>query len=237
MRTRIFLTPVALCCVSAAHIYMKIVPITCRYAGSKDLKEIVVDAVRVHQNNPTAVAFGIAASRILEAVLLGATSIPEALDTVQSNIQGDLSGDGETAQAVLEAFARAKTFAAEKEKSLSDILGELSREKMKDNPESPFYNLAARSCALPGVFIGPLVLLYRSGTTVDSSYFAQALRENILASGDTCSRSVFLGAVLGAAAGSLPGDWVAQMDTETKAKMDALAQTIASLHDGAKEVK
>lgn len=205
--------------IPIAHIYMKIVPVTCRYAGTPDLKQKVTDAIRVHQNNKMAIAFGVASARVLEAVLLGASSLPEALDTVQSNLKEDLDDPEE----VIQAFTRAKAVAAT-EATLSDFLLELSNEIMKDQPDSPFYNLAGRSCALPGAFMGPLVLMYRS------SDYESALRENIIASGDTCSRAVFLGAVLAAAASSVPDEWVAKVDSETTESMGSLGEKIASLN-------
>lgn len=190
---------------------MKMVPVVCKFAGAPDLKEKVTTAIKTHQNNAMAVKFGIASARILEAILLGATSIGEALETVEANLVQDLGA--EDAKEVQEAFEKAKAAAAS-EKSLSDILGDLSHELMKDEPDSKFYNLVARSCALPGSFIGPLVQMYRG------SDYADSIRQNILASGDTCSRGVFVGAVVAAAKG-LPEAWNEKLDNDLRKKVDA----------------
>ena len=48
-----------------------------------------------------------------------------------------------------------------------------------------------------------------------------------MASGDTCSRAQLVGAILGAALGGPPSDWIDKMDAETMAKMDAAAGAIA----------
>jgi ADP-ribosylglycohydrolase len=55
---------------SQAICYMKVVPVTCLYAGKPELKQKVEQAIRVHQNNDVAVAFGVAAACVLERVLL-----------------------------------------------------------------------------------------------------------------------------------------------------------------------
>lgn len=198
-------------CFTPAHIFMKIIPVTCRYAGSQQLLEKVKTAIQVHQNNEMAIAFGIAAARILEAVLLGA-NVPDALETVRTNLKQDGLGTFQTQ--VEEAFETAKKVAASGQ-SLSDYFLELSHEMMKDKPDSPFYDLIGRSCQLPGSFIGPLVLLYRNTPFIDS------IRTNILAAGDTCSRAIFLGAVLGAANEKVP--WMDHLDVTVRAKahMDA----------------
>jgi ADP-ribosylglycohydrolase len=203
---------------------MKIVPVVCKFAGHVDLKEKVKTAILTHQNNPMAIKFGIAAARILEAVVLGAPSLAEALATVESNLVQDLGDDA--AKEVQAAIDIAKAAAATNQ-SVSDVLLELSHEMMKDQPESPFYDLAARSCALPGSFIGPLVQLYRT-PPVD---YVAGLRENILASGDTCSRAVFLGAVLGAMTpdgAGVPVSWLDRLDTKVRSHVDGLSQKISA---------
>jgi hypothetical protein len=213
--------------ICTAHIYMKIVPVTCLYAGKPELQVKVTEAIKVQQNNEKAVAFGITASRILEAVLLGAP-LGQALDTCQENIQIDHAVQRE---AVVASFARGKAEAASgKYATLDALLLELSHEAMKDKPDSPFYDLAARSCALPGSFTGPIYQLYMAAAKLgEESAYLSAIRENILAAGDTCSRSVFIGAVLAASASetSPPQSMIDKMDPATYAKIDAAAMAIA----------
>lgn len=237
-----------------AHIYMKIVPVTCRYAGSSELIAKVTEAIRVHQNNDKAVAFGIASARILEEVLLGAP-LAEALSTVEKNLDEDLLelADGTGTEIhylrdVKDAFERAKTAGGwhdtdTDDKTLSDVLGEVSREIMKGKENSPFYNLAGRSCALPGSFIGPLALFFKTATAkneggvVAREKYVAAIRENILASGDTCSRGIFIGAVMAAAGcasvdddddddGLLPSNWMDKVDNDTMNRVNAAISKI-----------
>jgi ADP-ribosylglycohydrolase len=62
---------------SQAICYMKVVPVTCLYAGKPELKQKVEQAIRVHQNNDVAVAFRVAAACVLERALLTG-SLPDA---------------------------------------------------------------------------------------------------------------------------------------------------------------
>lgn len=63
---------------SQAHSLVRVPAIVARYYGSPDLEEQVIDAVRVHQDDQTAIDYAVAYAYILERVVLGA-SIPEAL--------------------------------------------------------------------------------------------------------------------------------------------------------------
>jgi hypothetical protein len=175
----------------------------------------VAEIIRVHQNNDIAVAFGITSARILEAVILSSASssstpasLRQCLDSCYDNVRHDLetilgTDKSDIIDLVLTSYQRGKTAAAEYA-TLDELLLQLSHEKMKDQTDNPFYDLAARSCALPGSFIGPIYQLYKvaissSDVTIDETTYINAIRENILAAGDTCSRGVFLGAVLAAA--------------------------------------
>jgi ADP-ribosylglycohydrolase len=221
------LTDILIC--FAAHIYMKIVPVTCLYAGKPELQEKVVEAIKVHQNNPKAYAFGLAAARILESVLLGAP-LKQALETFLENFSFESQAQKEQ---VITAFQRGKSTSKDVA-TLDEVLLAWSHELMKDTPESPFYNFAGRSCGLPGAFIGPVYLLYKAADGKGAVTYASALRENILASGDTCSRAVFTGAVLAASApdSAPPDSWVQKVDPGVLAKIDAAANAIAELAVG-----
>jgi hypothetical protein len=109
---------------------MKIVPVVGRYAGSDNVVENVVTAIRVHQNNPTAFAFGIVSARLLEAVILGAP-LHEALETVQKNMAGDMTQAGisdDVQKDVQEAFTKGKQYGEDTGmKTMDDmLLGELN---------------------------------------------------------------------------------------------------------------
>lgn len=59
------------------------------------------------------------------------------------------------------------------------------------------------SCAMPGALQNVLVV----ASTAKS--YEEGLRTNMVAGGDNCSRSIYLGALLGAAYGAeaVPADW------------------------------
>lgn len=63
---------------SQAHSLVRVPAIVARYYGRPELEERVVDAVRVHQDDQTAIDYAVAYAFILERVVLGA-SVPEAL--------------------------------------------------------------------------------------------------------------------------------------------------------------
>jgi ADP-ribosylglycohydrolase len=196
--------------------YMKVVPVTCLYAGKPELKQKVEQAIRVHQNNDVAVAFGVAAACILERALLTG-SLPDA------SFMESLGLDQ-----VKDAWKKAEEFS-----ELELLMLQISHEKMKGKEDSPFYDLAGRSCAMPGAFIATSFLFQRASISRSSIFgkdaYAKALRANILASGDTCSRAVLIGSVLAAAIGYVPQDWVDKVDKGTMEKIDELANKIAEL--------
>ena len=230
-----------------AHIFMKVVPVTCRYINGPNnslLIQKVAEIIRVHQNNDTAVAFGIIAARILEAIMLSSlsstpVSLLQSLDAVYDQARSDLesilgSSKSDVIETVLVAYQRGKQAATEFA-TLDDLLLQLSHEKMKDQPDNAFYDLAARSCALPGSFIGPIYQFYKvaqsSEMVMDEQVYVSAIRENILAAGDTCSRGVFVGAVLAAAVpsfGSTMDAWWEQVEAKTRTDIAAYADQIAA---------
>jgi hypothetical protein len=246
----------------SAHIYMKIVPVTCMYAGAPKsvFLQKVQEIIRVHQNNDVAVAFGIAAARVLEATLLlppptSTTSLSflQALDSCYDTLSDDIEmilgpDKASIRDMVLESFQRGKSaaMALVEYPTLDDFLLQLSHEKMKDTPEHAFYDMAARSCALPGAFTGPMYLLYKyalqsstSSTPWDDNVLLMAIRENIFGAGDTCSRAVFLGAVLAAATPpatttSALSTLMNQMESVTKDRMNSYATMMGDQYDPTK---
>lgn len=195
----------------AAHCFMKAVPVACLYAGKPELKSKVEEAVRVHQNNDMAVAFGIAAALLLEHALVeGKLPDAEFIETLNDNAK--------------ESFAKAAEF-----DTLEELFLSISHELMKGKEDSPFYDLYGRSCALPGSFMGPSFLLRNLDTASSTGGFAEAIRANILGAGDTCSRAIFLGAVICAANGGPPSDWLEKVDPATLKRVDKVAAKIADL--------
>lgn len=186
---------------------MKIVPVTCMYAGKADCSAMVEAAIRVHQNNDEAVAFGLTASCVLEAVLLG------------SPIGQSMEKCGEGAPEVVKSAFQVAKDAAASGTSLKDLLGEVGR-----------------SCALPASFIGPVHQFQMAADSSSGNLYVEAVRENILAGGDTCSRAVFVGAVIAAANGGPPASWVDKMEKSVLNKVDMLANAIANTATGNSEL-
>jgi len=168
-----------------AHCFMKVVPATVLYAGCAERRSKVEDAIRTLQDDDLAAQFGLVASDILEHAIVTPGATPaEALAAVEHKYE-------------YPAVVQTALNEARAELPLEELLLKLSREMT--TPDSPFRDLAARSCALPGAFIA---VAYHFAHPATSASYVPALRANILAAGDTCSRAVMLGAVFGAAAGA-----------------------------------
>jgi hypothetical protein len=60
-----------------------------------------------------------------------------------------------------------------------------------------------------------------------SEYIVSAVRDNILAAGDTCSRAIYMAAVLGAAYGDAPRTWWDQLDPNLAQGVETASQIIA----------
>lgn len=77
-----------------------------------------------------------------------------------------------------------------------------------------------KACPLPGVLQGSVFVLLTSGG------YVEALRANMLAGGDSCSRAIVIGAVTAAAQGgdAVPADW--KEKTKDYAQVQSLAEKI-----------
>ena len=80
------------------------------------------------------------------------------------------------------------------------------------------------SCSLPGPFVGPLAIVFSAGGN-----FETAVRANIVAGGDSCSRAAVVGGLCGAAGGmaALPAAWRAKV-TDWKELEDCADKIIAA---------
>lgn len=190
-----------------AHCFIKAIPVACIYAGKPELSNKVEEAIRVHQNNDMAVAFGVASARLLEVVLLG------------GNIPNTLSDLKDVEDQPKQAWNRASG-----SNDLENLILEMSHELVSDE-ESPFYNLAGRSCQLPGSFIIPSYFFQR----VESQSFdyVKALRENIMRSGDTCSRAILIGAILSDS--GPPESWIDKVDKATMERIETAINRLADI--------
>jgi hypothetical protein len=160
----------------------------------------------------------------LERALLGDASLED--DSFLEQLENHQTRD---------AWRKACTYS-----DLETLFVSLSNELMKGKEDSPFYNLAARSCALPGAFIG-CAFLIQQYLGKPNAYTA-VIRANILGAGDTCSRAIFLGAVLSAAAVAtttddtnndaehfIPEEWWQKINPNTEQRIHAAAKMIANL--------
>ena len=179
---------------------------TCLHLGSPLRHEKVEEAIRVHQENDIAVAMGLAISNILNALMLG-KDLKKALapSYILKGIDHKVAKE-----AVEDAHAAVKS-----QKSLEEVAAE-----------------RGRSCHLPESFIIPLQACLQATATTSSSSdnndaYVTAIRNNILASGDVCSRSIMMGAILGLAYGGCPDSFATRFESGQKERITAAAEAIA----------
>jgi hypothetical protein len=103
----------------------------------------------------------------------------------------------------------------------------LMEAKMKDVPSLmeglvEDESQGGRSGKLPSAFIVPMFMFYKAiaDGEIDEAAYVKAIRANIMAGGDTCCRAILIGAVMAAAAGSVPESFVEKFSKETMTKID-----------------
>ena len=113
------------------------------------------------------------------------------------------------------AFDKANPLYDEQRKMAQDALAELG------NDSRDIVSKYGVSCSLPGPFVGPLAIVFGA-----SGDFTAAVRANIVAGGDSCSRAAVVGGLCGAAGGmaALPPAWRAKVNDwqELEAAADAI---------------
>ena len=67
----------------------------------------------------------------------------------------------------------------------------------------------------------------------DGSSYASAVRENILASGDICSRAIMIGSILGLVGAGCPESFSSKLDATHAARVRAASEAIAELRAAA----
>lgn len=181
-----------------AHSLVRVPAIVARYAGSEQCRDAVADAVRVHQAQQGPVDYAQALATLLERCILGAP-VADALKW------GAFNKDP------------ANVLYDEQRKEIADALSDM------DVDPRAIVKKYGISCALPGPFIGPLAMIF--GARGD---FVTAVRANIMAGGDNCSRAAVVGALCGANGGMacLPESWRSKM-ADWKA-LEAAADKIVS---------
>ena len=188
-----------------AHALVKVPALSARYAGSPELALRVEEAIRVHQDDEVAVAVGVAAAKILERVILGA-SVAEALAWASGAGSEVQQGSIRTSELVAQALCGSggRDFSAE---AAADLFG--------------------RDCTLPGAF--QLALHIVAGCVG----YATGIRDNILAAGDQSSRAMFIGALLAAEQGygAIPSNWKAKVESNRLAEVERLSERLVRARD------
>lgn len=166
----------------------KLPSLVAAYAGSDELLSVVESAIRVTNNNDSAVAFGKTVAKVIEDSILV----------------------GEAKHAVDAAITYAKT---EYPDNLLPLLEQSLAELEKTTPEvTAQWGMA---CQLKIGFPSAIHNISKS------SSYTEAVRQNIYAGGDSCGRSILVGAVMGACCGvgtqnGIPNEWIAKLNQDSQ---------------------
>lgn len=205
--------------IYTAAAYARIIPTVCLYAGEVDMLERVKETVMIHQTNPKAIRFCCAVASILEAILLG-QSLKESVEHLVNSTMGSTTN-----------------FSLDDTDIGDACIYSLMEAKMKDMPqlmeglEDPLEDQGGRTGKFPAAFVVPMYLFYKSmadGEVTEEAYI-KAIRSNILAGGETCLRAIVLGAIFGAAAGSVPASFEEKFSKETMETVDKAIKEICSV--------
>jgi ADP-ribosylglycohydrolase len=208
--------------IAVACAFARIIPTVCLYAGEGDLIERVKETVKVHQTNPRAIRFCCAMAKILEQILLG-MSLRESLEELVNQAMGSKTNfttdDAEVGDACLFALMEAKM------KDLDQFVEALDA---KDSDDEQHGGVSAQ---FPSAFEIPMFLFYKAMADgeINEAAYIKAIRSNIKAGGETCLRAIVLGAVFGAACGSVPESFVEKFPKETMDTVDKEIAKICSL--------
>lgn len=175
-----------------ANAMVHMIPIVAAHADQSHLLDEVETLIRVTQNTDDAVAFGLAAARVLRQIILGRSPL-EAVQLAAKELL-DTKRDHPKAEDKKLGIG------------LQKMLAELSRSNfdvVKD---------VGQSCDYPfGLWSGSHLVAQMSDlvTADPTGAYMNATRQTILAGGDSGSRGSFVGALLGAAIGeaALPQQW------------------------------
>jgi hypothetical protein len=169
---------------------------------------------------PQAIRFGKAAASLLESILLGKSlkkSMEKLMEQAMSSVSNFSIDDADIGDACLCALMEAK---------MKDTALQLMEETL-----APDEDQGGRSGKYPAAFVLPMFLFYKTigeyGDNITEEAFVKAIRANIMAGGDTCSRAILLGAVLAGAAGEVPESFMEKfMPKETLEQVNEAIQEI-----------
>ena len=149
-------------------------PVVAKYAGNRDLVDMVTQVTQTQSTWPVAVHHAIAAARIVEAFIHGD----------EDPLEDRYHVNEESPQIVKEIDMIKSTLDVNHTEAVGRIFG--------------------RPCYNPGSWMGAI------HAVLSSSSFAEAIRKTIVAGGCNCSRSFFIGAMMGAKHGvdGIPTDWL-----------------------------
>lgn len=171
-----------------ANAVARLPPLVAAFAGDANLLPAVERMVRVTQDSDLAAAWGTAAARVLEAVILGA----QPADAVRGAI-GQLRDPGRAHPGALDA-------------QIADAMD--AAVVLAGAPHADAVAQLGRNCHLPGSAQSPLhaVLVARPDS---AGAYREAVMDTILQGGCNASRAGFVGACFGAARGvdAVPPDW------------------------------
>lgn len=198
--------------------YARIIPTVCLYAGEVDMIERVKETVMIYQNNPKAIRFCCAAATILEGILLGKSlklSLEALVNGAMASTLNFTMDDADIGDACLFSLMEAKM------KDIPELV-----ETMKSEDEEHGGN----SARFPSAFEIPVYLFYKSMADgdVDEAAYIKAVRSNINAGGEVCLRATMIGAIFGAAAGSVPASFVEKFPKATMESVDKAIKEICS---------
>ncbi|CAF0989955.1 unnamed protein product [Didymodactylos carnosus] len=174
-----------------ANCYAKIPPLVCLYAGHPDFIKIITDCIKVTQSDQIALDYGLLAARLLEKILLCDD------DNINiENIMQELAKEDQLFSKTLEQID-----SVTEENTLHKLIPILSSE------DSSAILQLGNSCHLPGNFE---LSTYFIRSLENNDNYKSRIRRCIVATGDNCSRILFIGSCLGAINGlkGIPDEWI-----------------------------
>lgn len=184
-----------------ANAIAHMVPVVARFAGADELLDHVAAVVRVTQNTDRAVAFALAAARILEhAILHGGDPIGSSDGAADADPA--LRAHGAVSAAVLAMRQPDRVHPTVHDGTLADRLEALLSTASLNRSNFEVVQAVGQSCDYPNNLLSGAHLIAQGAPT-----YVDAVRQRILAAGDSCSANMFNGAVFGALACDPARDW------------------------------